>query len=72
MSFYLANTDTNSPRHKYYKPETILENYIGWQSPMRDSELPKQLGRTGSCEPPNWVHWERAGNHNILSVFKAS
>ena len=72
MSFHLANTDTNSSRHKYYKPDNILENYIEWWSPMHDSELPMQLGSTGSCEPPGRVHWQRAGNHNILNVFKAS
>ena len=39
---------------------------------MRDSDLPMELGGTASCEPPGRVHWQKAGNHNILSVFKAS
>lgn len=37
---------------------------------MRDSKLPMQLRITGSCEPAGRVRWQRAGNHNILSVLK--
>ena len=56
----------NSSRQKYYKPEIILENYIGWWSPMRDSEL--QLASIGSCEPPGRVHWQRDGNQHFWTV----
>ena len=64
-------TYLNLPRHKCYKPGTILENYTEQWPPMCDSELSMQLGNTGSCELPGRVHWQRAGNHNILSNFKA-
>ena len=39
---------------------------------MHDSELPMQLGSAGRCESPGRVHWQRAGKHNILILFKAS
>ena len=58
---------------------TVLENYFVRQSPTRERELPVHLRYTGSCEPPDRaqmhnhgrVYWERARNHNILSVKRS-
>ena len=62
----------------FYRSGTILKKYFGWRSPMRESELPMQLGCTGICEPlgrvrmhnPGRVHQKSAGNHNILNCFQ--
>ena len=59
---------------------TILEDYFGWQSLTRETELQMQLGYTESCEAPGRVqkhsarrvHWRSTGNHNILSACKPS
>ena len=40
---------------------TILENYFGWGSSRRESELPMELGCKRSCEPPGRVQMHNPG-----------
>ena len=54
--------------------QTILENYFGWWSPMREGNLPMQLECTRSCYPLVGSRCSILVKSikYILSIFKAS
>ena len=55
----------NKERDIYVLSKEYLEKCFGWQSPTRDSGLPKQLGCTGSC----W-HSDMVQVHNPVGVHQ--
>ena len=57
--------NVNKERDIYVLSKEYLEKCFGWQSPTRDSGLPKQLGCTGSC----W-HSDMVQVHNPVGVHQ--